>query len=1814
MAAEFKISRLKYNWRGAWSAATVYNPDDVVSLSGKVYTCLVRHTSVVDFYDDLNFYNTDTPPLLVPRWQLTADGTKFAGSWATSTVYYVGDLVRFGNILYLCVEGHTSVPAQEQFNDDYVTEGYWVVFFSGYDWRNNWNISTFYKVGDLVKFSGKSYVCIESHTSSGTALPGLIDDITKWEEFVDGARWRGDWTPSTNYNLNDLVRYGGIVYRCMAQHTSFNQVSLGLEEDQANWEIEHSGIEYKNNWATGITYKVNDVVKYGGYLYKCIDPHLVGISDSFDTSKFEIYVPGNQYQATWNSGTAYQVGDVISHGGFLYVAVVDSLNSEPAYNDAIENDDWALFLTGTKLRGEWSATEEYKTGDLVRRNGQVYYAKRNLSINSDTDIIGDGSSINSDDWELYIPGEKWFGLWDDDITFVIGDLVTFRGATYKCIQKHLSDITNRPDAGLGVYWQQYTYGDPNNVLTDIGDLKYFGASSTANLPIGTSGQSLVVENSVPVWKNFNASNAVYFVSTEGIDDPNRGSTLNSAWRTIRYALDNIEGPATLLIKSGTFDEILPLRVPANVAVVGDELRGVTVQPANGIFASADIAAFDSIFNLFITHIEKVVTQVNITKYGRVKQVYSMGLLGTVTDISNINTYLSTVRNIMNTGSVPASTGSNVNTPNDAATLLSLNRNFLQSEAVAFLRFNNPSYEFNESVVKSSVDKVIQAIITDLRYSGNYETVRAGTYFRNGYIYNTNKIQNMFLLRDGTGLRNMTLSGLTGTLSSYNTFLTKRPSAGAYASLDPGWGTAHEAVWVGNRSPYVQNVTTFGTACVGLKVDGSLHTGGNKTIVANDFTQILSDGIGVWVNADGGSEVVSVFTYYNHIGYLCTDGGKIRGTNGNCSYGEYGAVAEGFNIGETPITATVNNRYYDAIVGETFTNSNNILKVLYENAGQDYTSASFTVTGSGINAALTGDEFRDGAVHQLRLVDLDGSTQPFGSGYTLSVNNAQSGDQYFITLAASFDEEESYVKNMRIFIPSGTGAGQYARIASYDNGGKVLFPADERLGAFAVTASTAATNGIAFAPGTLYGGNFYKARADDRVVFTGTVFGGISAHTIYKLDPVTSGTARLKDLADNVISLTDDTGSMEMHILGWNHFQPGTAIETVLNTTTLYNIEPRITFSVPTTLSSTENLSVSSSWSSITYGNGLFVAVSDGGGSGSALFTKSSDGSTWTNGLLPTSAVWSSITHGNGRFLAVTSNGSGTATYSLDGTVWNALSMPALEYTDVVYGDGVWIACARNGNKFARSTNLLTWTQITLPDFADYSSISFGKGIFVAVAESDSSNTQTAYSTDGGVTWTMGAISGGCKSITYGNNRFVAIEGGYAGAARTYISFDGITWQQGELPLSGNWQEITYGQGQFRAIANFEGVLAISDDGLTWDSETLPTADDYKTLAFGNPNNQPMVIVPITGTISAIKAKAHCRAQARVVITENRVEKILILEPGSGYTTEPTIEIFDPNNTSEATVIVRTADGVLASPSITNAGEGYTTVSTITTVSGDGFIDQYQTGRELIVEAASRVPSPGDNLRIASVDDYIYKVISATVLNGTVGNYTIRLVIAKQLGENESPEHGTNVVIRQKYSQVRLTGHDFLDIGLGNFQQTNYPNTLFPNGTVASPQNEVKEANGGRVFYTSTDQDGNFRCGELFAVEQSTGTVTISADFFELDGLEELSIGGISVGGSGVVVREFSTDQLFTADSNNILPTQRAIKAYLSRRISGGGSDAFTATFTAGIVRVGPQALSTTTLERLVFPNKVYFKSPYSGNLLASQYFVSNNPLDDDLVD
>jgi hypothetical protein len=78
--------------------------------------------------------------------------------------------------------------------------------------------------------------------------------------------------------------------------------------------------------------------------------------------------------------------------------------------------------------------------------------------------------------------------------------------------------------------------------------------------------------------NISVANVLY-VSKSG-DDTNSGTSLNLSKLTIKAALQIATNGTTIFVKSGDYTEINPLIVPEGVAIVGDNLRTVTVRPQN----------------------------------------------------------------------------------------------------------------------------------------------------------------------------------------------------------------------------------------------------------------------------------------------------------------------------------------------------------------------------------------------------------------------------------------------------------------------------------------------------------------------------------------------------------------------------------------------------------------------------------------------------------------------------------------------------------------------------------------------------------------------------------------------------------------------------------------------------------------------------------------------------------------------------------------------------------------------------------------------------------------------------------------------------------------------------------------------------------------------------------------------------------------------------------------------------------------------------------------------------------------------------------
>jgi hypothetical protein len=1116
--------------------------------------------------------------------------------------------------------------------------------------------------------------------------------------------------------------------------------------------------------------------------------------------------------------------------------------------------------------------------------------------------------------------------------------------------------------------------------------------------------------------------------------------------------------------------------------------------------------------------------------------------------------------------------------------------------------------YSSTACLRDVNTYIDALKYDLKYPGNYKSRFAARYYANSVTGSLE--EDMYYLRDATGVRDMTLQGLTGDLLAENEFGTSRVSAGAYVSLDPGWGPEDYRTWIITRSPYVQGVTTIGTAAVGQKIDGALHNGGNDSIVSNDFTQVISDGIGAWITNNGRAELVSVFTYYAHIGYLAENGGRIRGTNGNCSYGDFGAVAEGVDDTETPNTAVVDNRFqFEATVAEVLTNGSALQVFEFDNAGIDYTEITWTVTGGGINANVVQDDFRDDAVYEVRLLDFgdDSSGQFGGDGYITNSNTAQGGTSTQITIAATDGESSTAYPGMKIYLDGGTGSGQFAIINTYNSGSKIAtvikesdgtsgwdhviagtaivspdasttYTIEPRLAFASPSYATALGTGLP-AAGTYSDIKFaptvqtYIAVASTGGSGSGATFSVIKKGTKYtvvlaaggtnytRLNTLTiagtnlGGASTTNDITVTVTSINSLTGAVIA--FDYTGYGEGGNFVSLLSGSTTAVTSIGGTWATRTLPGSASNwvaaaagqnltsvaitsLVVGTAYKITSVGDSFFTVVGAESNTVGLTFIATGTGS-----------GTGTVVQVNSVIVAISSNSVATARSTNGGVTWAAGgNLPATSGTwqSVDYGNGVWVAISTNDNKTAYSTNGgTTWVAGgTFPSSTTWTSIAYGAGKFVVVA---SGGTASAYSTDNGLIWASGSglTSSDWISITHGNNRFVAVSN-TSGTVAAY-SLDGITWTASTLPSTAVWTRISYGQGTFFAVSTTTAA-ASSPDGIVWTARTISTSNSI-AVVFGNTNRTgKFVTISNSGASNVSVITAGATARARAAVAENKIFQIRIVDPGSGYTSVPTMTITDPNNTFEAPFTVRIGSGVVANPTFVNRGSQYVTGSAEENT-GDGYADNYQAGGIVAVRRITQRPVPGSNVVFDNLPGRTFKLVNVlTFLGEDDGSYTAFFQISPTLSESEAPEHLTTATTRIRYSQVRLTGHDFLDVGTGNFTETNYPGipTQAP-----IPANEAVDSAGGRVFYTSTDQDGNFRVGELFAIEQSTGVATLNADAFNISGLQELNLGNVTLGGGSATITEFSTDPFFTADSDNIVPTQRAIKAYIASQIGGGGA-------------------------------------------------------------
>ena len=212
--------------------------------------------------------------------------------------------------------------------------------------------------------------------------------------------------------------------------------------------------------------------------------------------------------------------------------------------------------------------------------------------------------------------------------------------------------------------------------------------------------------------------------------------------------------------------------------------------------------------------------------------------------------------------------------------------------------------------------------------------------------------------------------------------------------------------------------------------------------------------------------------------------------------------------------------------------------------------------------------------------------------------------------------------------------------------------------------------------------------------------------------------------------------------------------------------------------------------------------------------------------------------------------------------------------------------------------------------------------------------------------------------------------------------------------------------------------------------------------------------------------------------------------------------------------------------------------------------------------------------------------------------------------------GEDAEITVNISTCRATGHDMLDIGVGGYNTANYPDRIFGNpfGTSAVSTNDAFDENGtrsaaqaqernkGRVFTVMTDQDGFFRVGRFFTVDQGTGSVTFNA------ALVLTNIDGIGFK-RGVRVNEFSNDDTFTDAKGDAVPTQTATEGYINQRLGFDRDGALTATSIGpGVMSLGGPGYSQTAMNddmNLGGFRITNVATPTTGSDAANKSYVDN---------
>ena len=911
--ADFRLGRLKFNWRGDWATSTAYVIDDIVKFGANTYVCTSNHTSTAT---DTTWYSTDAS-----YWSLHVEGIRNVGTYDQGTFYRINDVLKYGNTQYRVTAGIGTTESLEFAASQYTpteasynpTTGIMTLVVNGHGLT----------AGDKIKIAENSitFTCNEDSHATDHAYPRSTDPIND------------KWLAITNVTSNtfDVQVLDTAPSTNVTQHLFKSALSGAITREQASFNVERyvSGFNGEGTWKAGIIYEVGDVVSYAGNSYVAITTSTQGV------------IPPTELETEWNflsegidavglstyeDGRTYYRGELAQTGGNVYRHnATSSINVHPtkglttgigSTTVGIAATAWILFNQGLRYDGAYVPSREYYANDVVEYSSSSY--------------VGIGSTA----WVGIVPGT---------------------------------------DASK---WSALSLGDSNAVLTQPGDVLIRDNTSPVRLGAGQTGQVLGISTlGIPAWQTSGNSTRIYYVDPEKGSDTYNGGSPDVSFRTLKYACenasaitnvtnfvyDNLTGLSTVTAPShGILYPNVTIRlnrvkfncysggrtygVNAFQYDGGSGIGTVTVGAAMTGITAGDTVRLDNLkltrpgYAGFTTDIYPDGTRPNGNNFvvGTVITPQSFSFNVGVSTFQHVYVSGGTVFVGLTTAYFPDTVlGSyfNINQVVD-------NNTFTVNVGTSTITHSYDSegqvINLSPAVVRLSASEFVEqtpivvppftsVVGSTLRSS----MIRPASGLSGDGVTDNNR-NTLFQLSDSTTIQGLNFKGMVGF--QYD---ADNPAQLEYSSVRTGIGSTacgkffafNPVSPILNKSPYVKDCTVFGEpptgsdarisgegAGVGVLIDGGVHATGFRTMVFDAFTNVLSDGAGFVLDKGAGAEIVSSFTYYAKWGYYSGGGSRIRAVGGNNSYGDYAVISSGFNTAETPRSARLFGGRLDMTTG------------------------------------------------------------------------------------------------------------------------------------------------------------------------------------------------------------------------------------------------------------------------------------------------------------------------------------------------------------------------------------------------------------------------------------------------------------------------------------------------------------------------------------------------------------------------------------------------------------------------------------------------------------------------------------------------------------------------------------------------------------------------------------------------------------------------------------------------------------------------------------------------------------------------------------